>query len=317
MKNKYFVAIFCICLFMIGCRKTDGGSLEKEETTHTEEIDPDNYELYSGFWTEGGISHDLVKSDGGTEFTVSITNKTELNGYIFSQQGTSERIAEINNITGKIKNSECYYEFTDDGWGGTGILYIQFLDDTIRIKVQNYKMDDNNLSGFGISGVFQLERSDKEAKKEEFASEMSEQDLHNAVYDRYYSQWSEDEILAAIEERRQYRERCSFYEEVSEYMENVREARDVANVVEPLYYSDMKFYKKQDFQNVPLLIIHLAKNEIYARHGYIFMNEDLNNYFKGQLWYKPSVTPEDFDDSVFNDYEKINLKLLTDLDKYN
>ncbi|MFR3730187.1 YARHG domain-containing protein [Lacrimispora sp.] len=335
MRKKYLIFIVCICLIMTGCGKTNGGSLEKEETTQTEEIDSDtqgqvvnensttentnteneSYEIYSGLWTEGDISHDMVISDGGSEFTVSITNKTELNGYLFSQQGTSERIAEIDNINGKIKDNECYYEFTDDGWGGKGTLHIQFLDDTIRIEVKNYKMDDNNLSGFGISGVYQLEKADKDVKKEEPASEMSEQDLHNAVYNRYYSQWPEDKMLAAIEERRPYRERCSFYEEVLEYMENVREVGDVANVVEPLYYSDMKYYKKQDFENVPLLIIHLAKNEIYAKHGYIFKNEDLNNYFKGQLWYEPSITPEDFDDSVFNDYEKLNLKLFNDLDK--
>lgn len=337
MRKKYLIVIVCICLIMTGCRKADGGISEQKETTLTKEIEPDtqgqvenensitqninteneNYEIYSGFWTEGGKSHDLVRSDGGTEFSVSITNKTELNGYLFSQQGTSERIAEIDNITGKIENNECCYKFTDDDWGGTGTLHIHFEEDTIHIEVQNYKMDDNNLSGFGISGIYQLERADKGVEKEESASEMSEQDLHSAVYDKYYSHWSEDEMLAAIEEKSQYRKSCSFYEEVSEYMENVREARDVSNVAEPLYYSDMKYYKKQDFENVPLLIIHLAKNEIYARHGYIFKNDDLNNYFKGQLWYEPSVTPEDFDDSIFNDYEKVNLKLLTDLDKYN
>lgn len=46
-----------------------------------------------------------------------------------------------------------------------------------------------------------------------------------------YSQWSEDEMLSAIEERSQYRESCSFYVEVIEYMENIREARDVSIVV--------------------------------------------------------------------------------------
>lgn len=330
MRKNYLVVIVCICLIVTGCEKKDGGISEKKETAQTEEINPttqgqaenentehENYEIYSGFWTEGGISHDLVISDGGTEFTISITDKTELNGYLFSQQGTSERIAEIDNITGKIKNNECYYAFSDDGWGGTGTLHIEFLDDTIRIEVQNYQIADSNLSGFGISGSYQLKRADKDVEKEESTSEMSEQDFLHAVYDRYYSQWSEDEMLTAIEERSPYRERCSFYKEVSEYMENVREAGDIANVAEPLYYSDMKYYKKKDFQNVPLLIIHLAKNEIYARHGYIFKDEDLNNYFKGQLWYEPSVASENFNDHVFNSYEKVNLQLLTELDKYN
>lgn len=338
MRKKYLIVIFCICFIMTGCGKTGRGSIENIDPTQIEKIDTqysqgqveskdnvpentstedENYETYSGFWADSGISHDMVISDGGTEFSVTITNKTELNGYLYSQQSTSERIAEVYNITGKIKNNECFYEFTDDGWGGSGILYIQFLNDTISIEVQNYTMDDNNLSGFGISGVYQLERADKVVEKEEAETEMSEQDLLNAVYDKYYSQWFEDEMLAVIEERSKYRESCSFYEEVIEYMENIREVRDVSIVIEPLYYTDMKYYKNWDFENVPLLIIYLAKNEIYAKHGYIFKDEDLNNYFMGQLWYEPNITSEDFDDSVFNKYEKTNLELLADLDTYN
>ncbi len=338
MRKKYLIIIFCICFIMSGCGKTEKGRVEdtdsaqivktgtqdSQEQAESENSVPENtgtenenYETYSGFWTESGISHDMVISDGGTEFSVNVTNKTELNGYLYSEQGISERIAEIDNVAGKIKNNECYYEFTDDGWGGTGTLHIQFLDDTIRIEVQNYKMDDNNSSGFGISGVYQLKRADKVVEKEETGTEMSEKDLLNTVYNRYYSPWPEDEMLAAIEERSKYRESCSFYEEVTKYMENVREVSDVSIAVEPLYYTDMKYYESQDFENVPSLILSLAKNEIYARHGYIFKNEDLNNYFMGQLWYEPSITPEDFEDSVFNEYEKTNLELLADLNTYN
>ncbi len=337
MKKKYVICILCISFFITGCSKTDGKtSTNKDfgqvENTVSENLcnqvkndynnseyagtERENYEAYSGFWTVDGISHETVISDGGTEFSATITNGTELKGYLYSQQGTSGRIAEIDNITADIENNECYYDFTDDGWGGTGTLYIQFMENSIGIEVQNYKMDDKNLSGFGITGVYPLERADK-FKIEKAGTELSEQDLQNAVYDRYYSKWSEDSMLAAIEERNQYLERCSFYKEVLEYMENIREVKDIANVAEPLYHTDMKYYKSQDFEKDPSLIIHLAKNEIYARHGYIFENEDLNNYFMGQLWYEPSCIPEDFDDSVFNEYDTANLKLLASLDTYS
>ncbi len=159
-----------------------------------------------------------------------------------------------------------------------------------------------------------MEAADKVMGEEE--TEISEEDLFDKVYDKYYSPWSEDEMITAINERNQYRESCSFYNEVVDYMENVREVRDISNMIEPLYYTDMKYYESQDFEKDPLLIIHLAKNEIYARHGYIFKDEDLNNYFMVQLWYEPFYIPEDFNDSVFNDYEKANLKLLAELDTY-
>ena len=100
-------------------------------------------------------------------------------------------------------------------------------------------MDDNNRTGFGITGEYQLVRVNQSVVKEEPAEkakpEMSEEDLLNAVYDKYYSHWSEEDMLEAIEERRQYRERCTFYKEVLEYMENIREVRDSTSVVGPLY----------------------------------------------------------------------------------
>ncbi len=33
--------------------------------------------------------------------------------------------------------------------------------------------------------------------------------------------------------------------------------------------------------------LKVMKNEIYARHGYIFKNAELKNYFESQPWYKP------------------------------
>jgi len=33
--------------------------------------------------------------------------------------------------------------------------------------------------------------------------------------------------------------------------------------------------------------LRIMRNEIYARHGYIFQTEELRNYFSRQSWYKP------------------------------
>ena len=317
MKNKAIIIIVCSCLLLCGCAKTITRKSTDIETVQTE---AENYEGYSGLWSENGLSHNTVISNGGVEFSIEITDKNNLNGYLFTQQGTSDRIAEIDNITGKIDNNEFNYEYNDDGWGGSGILHITFRDDTIQIEVQNYKMRDTNLSGYGISGVYQLKQSkENETGKSESdtaETQVSEQELLNEVQKKYYSQWTESDMLKEIEERKQYREKCSFYSEVEEYLENVREVTDISSLVEPLYYTDMKIYQKQDFDQVPPLIIHLAKNEIYARHGYIFKSEDLNNYFKGQIWYEPSVSPENFKDSLFNKNEQANLKLLSGLDTY-
>ena len=325
MKNKAIIMIVCI-LILSGCVKANNSHSEKAADTKPETVDQasttaisqteaENYEGYSGLWTESSFSHEEVFSYGGLEFSFQVTDKTNLNGYLFMQQGTTERIAEIDNITGKIINGELNYKYDDDGWGGSGILHITFIkDDAIQIEIQDYKMKDTNLSGYGFSGVYKLERGIQ--NKETTANQTTEPDILDIVYKKYYASWTEREMQNAIAERKQYRDQCSFYPEVSNYLENVREVRDISSVVEPLYFTDLKIYQKQDFDQVPPLIIHLAKNEIYARHGYIFKNEDLNNYFKGQIWYEPSITAENFKDSVFNKNEQVNLKLLSSMDTY-
>ncbi len=76
-------------------------------------------------------------------------------------------------------------------------------------------------------------------------------------------------------------------------MENVREVRDISMNLYPLFDTNTKYYQASDFDDVPPLIIYLAKNEIYARHGYIFKDADLNSYFLSQLWYLPEFDSEE------------------------
>lgn len=147
--------------------------------------------------------------------------------------------------------------------------------------------------------------------------ELTDEELSNQFYEQHYGELSFEEIESLLVERNVYYNASGYYEEIIDYWENVRDVRDVANRIEPLFFTDMRYYAAEDFQGTPAVVIHLAKNEIYARHGYIFKNEDLNNYFMGCIWYQPVCNSEEFDDSVFNDYEKENLKILSDLDAEN
>ncbi len=146
------------------------------------------------------------------------------------------------------------------------------------------------------------------------ADNSSDGDL--AVNSGYDPSWTEEEMIAAINERSPYYKASAYYSEIIDYWENVREVRDISNVLEPLFETDKRYYTKEELENEPMLVIHLAKNEIYARHGYIFTNEDLYNYFMGCIWYVPTCDSADFDDDVLNEYEKANLEILADLDLY-
>ncbi|MDD6243019.1 MAG: YARHG domain-containing protein, partial [Roseburia hominis] len=54
--------------------------------------------------------------------------------------------------------------------------------------------------------------------------------------------------------------------------------------------------------------LRLARNEIYARHGYTFQDEELRAYFEAKPWYEATVT--DVQDTDLNEYEIANRDLI-------
>ena len=121
-----------------------------------------------------------------------------------------------------------------------------------------------------------------------------------------------EDVLQAL--RKYYWDNFSYQTEVNDYIEGVLEIRDVSANEVYLLESHEIYYSEADLKGIDPIIIWLAKNEIYARHGRTFANEDLNNFFLSRTWYVPTTAPEDFDESCFNDCEKKNLKLLVELE---
>lgn len=107
--------------------------------------------------------------------------------------------------------------------------------------------------------------------------------------------------------------RDNYYRKVSDdYYEMVLGVTDINNF-DYLFQTDKKYYTQEDFSSCSDDILKLAKNEIYARHGRMFVDKELYEYFLTRMWYEPQYTPEDFDDGCLNDYERANLKILIDL----
>ena len=64
--------------------------------------------------------------------------------------------------------------------------------------------------------------------------------------------------------------------------------------------------------NCSAYTLYLARNEIYARHGYIFSNADLATYFSGKRWYKPLYTEANFNNGLLNAVENSNVQAILD-----
>lgn len=161
-----------------------------------------------------------------------------------------------------------------------------------------------------------------EASTEEEQTGDTEEDYSNVVitvtdptsYAAGVSDWSAEEIDAAISERKGYLENNKYWPAVSSYWESSRGVTDNSCYCSYLFDTAGKVYTADEFNGVPAEVIHVAKNEIYARHGYSFKDAEIYNYFMGQIWYTPSVMPADFSEEIFTETEIKNLDLLNSID---
>jgi len=91
---------------------------------------------------------------------------------------------------------------------------------------------------------------------------------------------------------------------------NVVERQVVSDTNYVLPESSTRTYTKAELSSLTDQQLWIARNEIYARHGRLFSNQELQTYFNGKSWYKGTIKPEDFDESVLSSVERENVKTI-------
>lgn len=76
--------------------------------------------------------------------------------------------------------------------------------------------------------------------------------------------------------------------------------------------SSSSYLDESDLDGLSKEECRIARNEIYARHGRMFTDEALQSYFDSKDWYDGYIEPEDFDESVLNEYEISNRDLIVE-----
>ena len=102
-----------------------------------------------------------------------------------------------------------------------------------------------------------------------------------------------------------------------EYTEDDREVENDSeryskDEPEYLFPSDREYITEYDLRYKTKEEVALIRNEIYARHGYIFKSETYQSYFESKDWYRPNPY---FDDSLFNEIEKSNKDFIVEYEK--
>ena len=154
------------------------------------------------------------------------------------------------------------------------------------VAAGNYGACDNANVQLDANGepIYQYYWNNKEVSFNQYSQEL------NAVYDTskitqdYYSYASIDDACAAV----------------------LSGTRGNSNYI--LTNSDFRYVTEEEIAGLSPEELELARNEIYARHGYIFSREDLQTYFGSKTWYYPYA--DEVSDDMLNEYEIANRDLI-------
>ena len=118
-----------------------------------------------------------------------------------------------------------------------------------------------------------------------------------------------DEYFPATDEEVNISEEAATEEVYTETeMEAAEEEEDSGDYILP--HSNSAYVTEEDLAGLTTEELRLARNEIYARHGRRFNDSVLQEYFDSKEWYVGTIAPEDFSESVFNEYELANREFI-------
>lgn len=81
--------------------------------------------------------------------------------------------------------------------------------------------------------------------------------------------------------------------------------------------SSTRLYSASELQSYSQYELMLARNEIYARHGRGFNDQEIRQYFQSKSWYQQRYTAEEFDslpNSPLTSIEQQNIKTIYDVE---
>ena len=77
--------------------------------------------------------------------------------------------------------------------------------------------------------------------------------------------------------------------------------------------SNIRYYTKEELEQLDGWQLRMAKNEIYAYHGKIFQDQEYKEYFEKQSWYHG--IQDNIDENELNEYELKNFNLIEEIEQ--
>lgn len=143
----------------------------------------------------------------------------------------------------------------------------------------------------------------------------SENDESETIVQKDLKKEDEDEEEKEVEKpkkKTKKKDRKDDYEgkmmDESEVVEEIIDEEQVKVTEQPqkssyLFPSDKRYITEYDLSHFTQDEVAMIRNEIYARHGYIFRTEPYKSYFEAKDWYIPN---DGFNEGMLSELEKAN-----------
>lgn len=115
------------------------GATESESVT--ENVD---YTKYYGMWNDKSGNGVNVETDGGVELQIQVVAGNRITFELTTCQAPpANRVASIENVNSVIEDNKAEFTFSDDGWGNSGMGYLEFRENEIYVKceITSYNAD--------------------------------------------------------------------------------------------------------------------------------------------------------------------------------
>ena len=88
----------------------------------------------------------------------------------------------------------------------------------------------------------------------------------------------------------------------------INESKPTAGYLLP--FSSVRLLTEEDLSSLTSKELRIARNEIFARHGRLFEDKGLQDYFNKKAWYFGHIESSDFSESMLSDVELANVDFI-------
>ena len=236
----------------------------------------------------------------------------------------------------EIKNGQYYdkdikinlYKYSDGQYKQIDTKLMNNLNYPVIDGIYNYAKDtkgvylqyDNNDGDVGV-GVFDVENGRVQLKGAVFSNNYTKPDdvnndgiyelLSNSVNRYSYSSEGASKWYKINTDGSQPSE-LNESEKVSQSTKNKSQTTDISDLKNTDYMfpnSSNEYLSDDDLKDLSKEELAIARNEIFARYGYVFTKKEYADYFKSKSWYSEN---SDYDGNIerLNKYEKANVDLI-------